>query len=1215
MILGIKEKLIESGLFLDTFTTALRNLILVRVEGGEESSGLLLTNDLVAIPNFLERQKQAENVIYSCFLYDDLTKPVEATPVYHVPLSTSKIAGISLFRLKTPLEKGHRMVLEMEDNTVGDPVFIVQYNGTKKGSFFSFGEIKEVQAQWICYDADTSFGSSGSPVFNARNGKLIAIHLTRSTSPPLFNKGLKLTEILEQLRNSDCWQEITKFYNITDIRKIETEIFKPEPQPQWKGIHMEAALSWNMDKSSLSEEEQKVLKPHVIDSTSPHWVLKPSDRTAILQSTAKTELTKIQVRQTGNTFGQKVIDRILKGGPYNMDEMDEKELPFWLQAVRWFASLDDKLPSSAEVNRALERKRIRSRLATLSGFDFKGRKKELKELRDWYLSNDNVPLMINGIGGIGKSTLISHFALSLPNNTPILWLDFDRADIAPDDAKSVLNALSEQVSIQTEGFTPPDSSVKWEEMAANLGDVFAKVLDGFPPALLVLDGFEVAQHIKQYTEIWRTLELIMDKYHHLKIIVSGRALVPSLSINNKAAESIKLKGMEPADAKGLLAEHKIVKKRVVDEVVRISRGIPLVLKLAIHYVDSGNKLEDLPTSLPEILIEGYLYQRILDRVVDVKLKPVCRKALVLRKISVEIIQEILMEGISTEMTAEEIFEGLSREMGLIGENETLLSSNMIISSQPDSLQLRPELRMATIKLLEAEDVNLVKEIDRKAVDYYIKKNLDNFECRAELIYHLLRSGRLEEAKKYWMTECAPLLKYADKDLPDVAHAERSWLQGQIGHVIGEQQDDIKIWEIQSVKQIKDLLGRGHFKGVSEILKQRSERSDNSPLLLYDAWWMYWIEDDINQAIEMLSNSQPTIASVARNQNIFRAFLEVQTGNIFLADQILSSIDLIDWKDKQVVDIETLALHAARIRFTVNIDSEIDLVHMFKNIDPNNSLVKSIIGSKDVISPFLTETLSEGSVLESTVSSSLRLPINKEDRAVLESYVNASSKNRSDSLPQFDLKARDLKTLLEDNKLLFEAQGSEASPEENLGKAPDYKQTAYLLAIQSWLRWRYATTSFVLSDFANLAVHKKEEIDPLVTSILASLAAFRGVELGVFVDGYEEDSIDCFLKKVLRNNPESKTPPLNEKRKIRLFRFLNEGIEDGRMTPDTASIRMDVELELKKQNNFFTFSNTLKFLANSNEKDELVSIILYLFGPDPLEMLCRRMMGFPDNYKL
>ena len=153
---------------------------------------------------------------------------------------------------------------------------------------------------------------------------------------------------------------------------------------------------------------------------------------------------------------QVAIDAILEGPPFNLSEIAEDQLPYWLQAVRWFAGVVPERPTAGEIAWRLEKLRIRSRLRIVAGDDFRGRVDEVKQLNDWFDEDSLGPIMMSGIGGIGKSALIAKFALQLPAETCLFWLDFDRADLAPDDAVSVLIALSQQASVQLEPFGSPD---------------------------------------------------------------------------------------------------------------------------------------------------------------------------------------------------------------------------------------------------------------------------------------------------------------------------------------------------------------------------------------------------------------------------------------------------------------------------------------------------------------------------------------------------------------------------------------------------------------------------------------------------------------------------------------------------------------------------------------------------------------------------------------
>ena len=80
---------------------------------------------------------------------------------------------------------------------------------------------------------------------------------------------------------------------------------------------------------------------------------------------------------------------------------------------------------------------------------------------------------------------MARFASELPANTLLLTLDFDRADLAPDDADSIIEAIREQAELQLDGFkAPEDSGTGWEEMARALGKSIAESLKSKPAPLL-----------------------------------------------------------------------------------------------------------------------------------------------------------------------------------------------------------------------------------------------------------------------------------------------------------------------------------------------------------------------------------------------------------------------------------------------------------------------------------------------------------------------------------------------------------------------------------------------------------------------------------------------------------------------------------------------------------------------------------------------------------
>ena len=81
-----------------------------------------------------------------------------------------------------------------------------------------------------------------------------------------------------------------------------------------------------------------------------------------------------------------------------------------------------------------------------------------------------------------------------------------------------------------------------------------------------------------------------------------------------------------------------------------------------------------------------------------------------------------------------------------------------------ALVLRPEVRSATLRLLEQEDAAFVRGIDGRAAAWYASRDLADPTNAAELVYHRLRLGDTDAAAAAWRMECANLLLRAEEEL-------------------------------------------------------------------------------------------------------------------------------------------------------------------------------------------------------------------------------------------------------------------------------------------------------------------------------------------------------------------------------------------------------------------------------------------------------------------
>ena len=121
------------------------------------------------------------------------------------------------------------------------------------------------------------------------------------------------------------------------------------------------------------------------------------------------------------------------------------------------------------------------------------------------------------------------------------------------------------------------NEVSWPAVAKALGDAINR-----NNALLVLDGFEVAQHAQRHDELWTVLDLILGGAPRTPVVVSGRAPVLESSPCGRSAVDLPLPELTPKAAKDWLRDPGIADSEVLDAILHVSNGVPLLLKLGLR---------------------------------------------------------------------------------------------------------------------------------------------------------------------------------------------------------------------------------------------------------------------------------------------------------------------------------------------------------------------------------------------------------------------------------------------------------------------------------------------------------------------------------------------------------------------------------------------------------------------------------------------------------
>lgn len=372
---------------------------------------------------------------------------------------------------------------------------------------------------------------------------------------------------------------------------------------------------------------------------------------------------------------QEMFERYVNGKAKPLEHQNLVELQASLNAVKLLDDLVPGLPDPEAIRAALVLRDFVAQFELLGGDHFVGRAAEMRMLREFvdvlpvgifdtvrrgsaqllgrlgiHRILYQAPLMITGMGGMGKSALLSHFVLEHLQSSDatadllFAYVDFDRPGIWPDQPLTVLAEIAQQLALQVprhaEDFrrlyarivselayisSPQDDYQSLEAMgnlgtdSENLTDFtlseFARLcqfaLGGttHQTLLLVLDTFEeVSQRSAHHQELLLrfvgNLQRILPK---LRVVISGRGMHSAEVDGDPDDDRFGIEARDPTDLIGELTRmfkplelkeltdedpYKLLEslgspRRALNEaIVRRVGGHPLSLKLAAQLVST-----------------------------------------------------------------------------------------------------------------------------------------------------------------------------------------------------------------------------------------------------------------------------------------------------------------------------------------------------------------------------------------------------------------------------------------------------------------------------------------------------------------------------------------------------------------------------------------------------------------------------------------------------
>ncbi|MFN2178328.1 MAG: tetratricopeptide repeat protein [Candidatus Promineifilaceae bacterium] len=625
------------------------------------------------------------------------------------------------------------------------------------------------------------------------------------------------------------------------------------------------------------------------------WRLTHSARRAQLRRLGNREAMRAMLAMTQerpSSPAQHAFEQLLSGEPPGIEEMARDDLAAMITVRGWLDGILEDLPARGTLSAALARADLLAPMRRLLRNGFVNREQELAQLRE-YVDGDaqdgrEAPLFIYGSGGVGKSTLLAQFILTLAQDSErsFAYVDIDRPTIRPQEPLTILlevitqlqaqyhfdeiarndlvNSIVDEMGRVEEGHTKESlsSGSGYEFYVNKLGETVRRALSDqqveYAPPVIVVDTFEEAQWFGHGT-VEGLLDLLFALHNsgQFRVVISGRVL-PDEFLSDAFYGRVTLPVADPELLQEELAAIPLPERplnvNVLDEeasrellavavaqaslppltveeqtdIIGIVTRNPMCLKLAVRLLQNEGieKLRETRrlflAQLKAEKIQALLYGRILSHIKKHDVRQVAYPGLVVRRITPDVIREVLAGPCKLKLTAERnednIFEDMRREAALV-----------VFDSADKSLRHRPDVRRAMLlDLTDHVDEETVAAIDLAAVTYYAR--FDDPASRAEEIYHRLRRHEPgDDLDARWLPEAARYLKDAGAELPAT---QRLWLARWLNITLDDdvrQEADQEAWEDQAARSAGRYLASADAWTALKILEEREERLPRSRL--------------------------------------------------------------------------------------------------------------------------------------------------------------------------------------------------------------------------------------------------------------------------------------------------------------------------------------------------------------------------------------------------
>lgn len=656
--------------------------------------------------------------------------------------------------------------------------------------------------------------------------------------------------------------------------------------------------------------------------TGVEWSLRPDVRRQALTSLSGPDEALGLLQANVDRYAELSTERFaldyLRGKPPDLDEAEVDTLCHIREAVGWLNLVPGVagLPAEDELQNRVDRQRLLDPLVKLLRHPFEGRTRELDRLRlhvgvlsasTWRgkiaeyghawsrrRSQDRpqLPLVVHGPGGIGKSTLIARFLLEHMSTSsadfPFTYIDFERATVSIHEPMSLLGEMARQLAVlyprHARTFTAlvarcraiarkrgeeQEETDEWQaiattrslgrevqhrlyvnardddsQMAAELG-MSARLAAGRDgeegrPFLIVLDSFEEAQYRASpiLDRLWALVKALASTYPNTCVVVAGRAPVGHPEVDAADIPTIELGELDNAAAIDYLVTRGVAEPVAQALVDRVG-GSPLSLQLASAAAnrtgdgdDSGEWVNTLPARRRRLFgsVDDMLIQGVLyDRLLHHITNGDVRRLAHPGLVLRRITPQIISDVLAPHCGVNVPNSDRARELF----SEMARELDLVDHIAPDVLQHRSDVRRIMLRLLEKDKTSASQAVERSAVDYYAQS--DDPADRAEELYHLLRLEDLREVRRRWIPAAAKHIGYVDDELPARSARMLARLRQDVPDDLVDEFEQVE-WETRTAAEVENLLAQGFVDHALKALEGGRPWTTCTPLhaLLVDA---------------------------------------------------------------------------------------------------------------------------------------------------------------------------------------------------------------------------------------------------------------------------------------------------------------------------------------------------------------------------------------------